>query len=80
MPDFNPTSITINDLNRWVHKAPFEPFVVRMSNGDAYEVPTPDHLIITKILRRVTLEMDDGRSVDINPLHVVSIAAAKNAA
>jgi hypothetical protein len=80
MPDFNPTTITIAEFSRWLHRAPFEPFAIRMSNGDAYEVPTPDHLIITKILRRVTVEMDDGRAFDINPLHVVSIAPIKTAA
>lgn len=80
MPDFNPTSLTIAELKRRLEPAPFVPFVVRMTNGIAYTVPTRDHLTITKILHQVILETDDGQAIDINPLHVATIEAAKNAA
>lgn len=77
MPDFNPVSITITELQRRLTKPAFEPFVIRMTNGAEYAVPTADHLSITKLLRRVTLETDDGRAIDINPLHVATIESAK---
>lgn len=80
MPEFNPVTIIVADLQRWLQRTPFEPFLVKMSNGTAYPVPTSDHLVVTKILHRVTLETDDGRAIDINPLHVASIESLKNAA
>jgi hypothetical protein len=47
-----------------------------MSNGDRLEVPTADHLYITRLLRQVVLETDEPRIVDINPLRVASIERA----
>ncbi len=72
----NPTTTVIAELNRRLAEVPFVPFTIVMSNGDRHEVPTADHLTITRLLRQVVLETDEPRIVDINPLHVASIERA----
>ena len=60
-----------------LHQQPFEPFVIVLANGTRHRVPTVDHLNITRILRRVALEFDDGSFLTINPLHVASLEPPK---
>ena len=76
IPDPNPTSVVLAELMRRLATIPFVPFTIVMSNGDRHEVPTADHLYITRLLRQVVLETDEPRIVDINPLHVASIERA----
>lgn len=72
----NPTTTIIAELNRRQAAVPFVPFTIVMSNGTRHEVPTADHLTITRLLRQVVLETDEPRIVDINPLHVATIERA----
>ena len=60
-------------LSKWHNAVPFVPFVVVTSSGKAYEVPTPDHLTITRLLREVHIEKDDGTGVMISPLHIAAV-------
>ena len=76
IPDPNPTTAVIAELMRRLATVPFVPFTIVMSNGDRHEVPTADHLYITRLLRQVVLETDEPRIIDINPLHVASIERA----
>ena len=61
------------ELNKRLNAGPFAPFAIVMSSGIRYEVPTSDHLTITRLLREVFLEKDDGTAVAINLLHVTAI-------
>ena len=72
-PEFNQTTVMLAELNKRVNAVPFAPFQIVMSSGVRYEVPTPDHLTITKLLREVTVEKDDGTAVAIHLLHVTAI-------
>jgi hypothetical protein len=49
------------------------------SSGNALEVPTPDNLTITRILRRIEIEYTDGSWVEINPLHVTAVEGSPSA-
>ncbi len=72
-PEFNQTTVMLAELNKRVNAGPFVPFLIVMSSGKSYEVPTPDHLTITRLLREVFVEKDDGTAVAINLLHVTAI-------
>ncbi len=60
--------------------APFRPFVMVTSSGKAHEVPTPDNLTITRILRRIDIEYSDGSWAEIIPLHVAAVEGSPSAA
>jgi len=77
MNEQNPVTSIVAELLDRLHKQPFEPFDIVLSNGTRHRVPTVDHLIVTRILRRVVLEFDDGTFVTINPLHVASLEPAR---
>ena len=77
MNDQNPVTLIVAQLLERLHREPFEPFDIVLSNGARHRVPTVDHLNITRILRRVSLEFDDGSFLTINPLHVASLEPAK---
>ena len=76
----NPNVAVLGQLNKRLAAVPFKPFDIVMSSGDRHHVPTPDHITITRLLRRIELETDDVRIVEINPLHVASIEDHQNAA
>lgn len=59
---------------------PFRPFDIVMSNGARHAVPTPDHITITRLLRRIQVETDALHIAEINPLHVASIEDHQDAA
>jgi hypothetical protein len=72
-PEFDPSTIILAELNERLGASPFVPFVIITSSGKAYEVPTPDHLTITRLLRRVSVERDDGTASSVNLLLVTAI-------
>lgn len=80
MAESNPVTLIVAELMRRLGAAPFVPFTIVMSNGDRHEVPTADHLTITRLLRQVVLETDEPRIVDINPLHIVALEHLRPAA
>jgi hypothetical protein len=79
-PEFDPSTTMLAKLNQWHNAVPFVPFVVVTSSGRAYEVPTPEHLTITRLLREVHVERDDGTGVMISPFHVAAIERLEPAA
>ncbi len=80
MAETNPVTLILAELMRRLAAVPFVPFSIVMSNGDRHEVPTADHLTITRLLRQVVLETDEPRIVDINPLHIVALEQPRPAA
>ena len=77
---FDPSTFVVARLNERLAAVPFKPFDIVMSNGVRHHVPTPDHITITRLLRRIHLENDALRLVEINPLHVASIEDHQHAA
>jgi hypothetical protein len=71
--EFNQNTLMLAELNKRLEAVPFVPFTIVTSSGKTYEVPTPDHLTITRLLREVLVEKDDGTAVTVNLLHVVAI-------
>lgn len=82
MPDANPVTLRVAELNRRLAAVPFEPFAIVMSNGERLEVPHPDYVTITKHLRRIEWEsaVPELRIVDVNPLHIAAIERLRPAA
>jgi hypothetical protein len=80
MADFNPATIMVAELNKRLAASPFVPFSIQLSNGHQHVVPTADHLIVTRVLRRVELEFDNGSILEINPLHIVALQSEPSAA
>ena len=70
MPDPNPVTLVVAELLARLQSPDFEPFVIVTSDGSRHEVPTRDHCVVTKILRRIEVETDDGTIAFINPLHI----------
>ena len=52
---------------------PFIPFIITVSDGKTSEVPTPDHVTVTRLLHEIVLEFDDCSIVNLNPLHVTGV-------
>jgi hypothetical protein len=71
--EFNPVTIMIAELNKRLAAVPFAPFTIVTSSGKNYPVPTPDHITITRLLREVFVEYDDGSAATVNPLHIVAV-------
>jgi hypothetical protein len=55
----------------------FRPFVITLSDGARHEVPSRDHCTVTRLLRRVELEHDDGSITHVNPLHITKLELHK---
>lgn len=64
------TSTIVAELLRRLNAQEFQPFSILLSDGSRHEVPTRDHCTVTRLHRRIELEYDDGKIVDVNPLHI----------
>lgn len=78
MPD--PSTIITAQLLRRLNAPNFKPFIIVTSDGSHHTVPSRDHLIITRVLRRVELEHDNGDVEEINPLHITKIKVNRQTA
>src|SRR5688572_13324220 len=58
--EFNSNTVMLAKLNQWLNAVPFIPFQIVTSSGKTYEVPSPDHLTITRLLKEILVERDDG--------------------
>ena len=78
MPD--PTTNIVTELIARLDAREFSPFVIMLSDGSRYEIPSRDHCTVTRLLRRVELEHDNGSITHVNPLHITKLEARKPAA
>jgi hypothetical protein len=62
-----------NCIRERLHSFPFEPFVVRTSDGREYSVPTSDHAAIHPRGSYVVIFSDDDSHTDVAGLHVASV-------
>lgn len=68
------------EINKRLSAAPYVPFTIVTSSGKEYVVPTPDHCTVTRLLREVIVERDDGSASVVNLLHVTAIEKSRRAA
>jgi hypothetical protein len=78
MPD--PTPSIVAEIIARMDEREFRPFAIMLSDGARYDIPSRDHCTITRLLRRIEVEHDDGSITHINPLHITKLEARKPAA
>ena len=65
-------------LREWLNRHPFEPFELRLSNGEAYQVRHPEVLAIGRD-RVAIFDPNSDRVVHVALIHVNSIQALQTA-
>jgi hypothetical protein len=65
-------------IREWVNRQPFEPFVLRLSNGEVHEVRHPECIAIGKARVAVSYPEKD-RFVHVSLIHVNAIGALQTA-
>ena len=68
--------MTANELRDALRKQPFEPFRVRLTTGQAYEIMHPEFAAVTQTSFFVGEPHDDGfpdRMIQCSLLHVVAL-------
>jgi len=65
-------------IREWLNRRPFEPFEVRLSNGESYQVRHPEVVAIGK--NRIAIaELETDRIVHVALIHVNSVSALQPA-
>lgn len=59
-------------IREYLRRKPFEPFVIRMSNGEVHEIRHPECALLMKT-RMVVYDPDDDRSVTCALVHINSV-------
>jgi hypothetical protein len=78
VPD--PTANFVAEIMARLDEREFRPFAIMLSDGARYEIPSRDHCTVTRLLRRIELEHDNGSITHINPLHITKLEWGKPAA
>ncbi len=65
-------------IREWLNRRPFEPFELRLSNGEAYQVRHPEVLAIGKT-RLIIVNPETDVVVHVAVIHVNSIQALQTA-
>src|SRR5438094_5852291 len=69
-------SMNMDTIREWLNRQPFEPFVLRMSNGEVHEVRHPECMAIGKTRMAVSYPEQD-RMVHLSLIHVNAIKAVQ---
>jgi hypothetical protein len=70
--------MTMEIIREFIRREPFEPFVVRLSNGESHEVRHPECVAITRSKVVITYP-DDDRVVHCGLSHVNSVETLQQA-
>lgn len=70
--------MNMETIREWLSRRPFEPFVLRLSNGEAHEVCHPENLALGKT-RIIVVDPALDRVVHVSLIHVNSIEALQAA-
>lgn len=70
--------MNIETIREWLQRRPFEPFILRMSNGEAHEVHHPETLALGKN-RLIVVDPRTDRAVHLALIHVNAIEALQAA-
>ena len=80
MPESNPATLVVAEMMARLRESGFEPFTIVLTDGSRLDIPSADHFTVSRLLRRVTVEHDDGSVIFVNPLHVIKLERLKPAA
>ena len=64
--------MTNETLKSWILRQPFQPFEIRLSNGDRYAVQHPEYAALGKT-NMVVFYPDSDRYAELSVLHVASV-------
>jgi hypothetical protein len=70
--------MNMETIREWLHRAPFEPFELRLSNGEVHQVRHPENVALGKN-RIILIDPETDRAVHWALIHVNSIAALQPA-
>jgi hypothetical protein len=70
--------MTMESIREFIRREPFEPFVIRLSNGESHEIRHPECVAITKSKVIVTYPEED-RVVHATLIHVNAIETLEHA-
>lgn len=70
--------MNIEKIRKFLRHEPFEPFVIRLSNGESHEIRHPECAAITKSKVIVTYP-DEDRDVHCSLIHINTVELLQNA-
>lgn len=70
--------MNVDTIREWLNRQPFEPFVLRLSYGEAHEIRHPECLALGKT-RVIVSYPDTDRVVHLSLIHVNAIEALQAA-
>lgn len=66
--------MNLETIREWSNRQPFEPFVIKLANGDSFEVRHPENIALTKTKVLLGYPETD-RAVHVALIHINSIEA-----
>ncbi len=66
--------MNLETIREWINHQPFEPFMLKLSNGDTFEVRHPENIALTKTKILLGYPETD-RAVHVALIHINSIGA-----
>jgi hypothetical protein len=66
--------MNMDTIREWLHRQPFEPFEIRLSNGEVYPVGHPENVALAKTRIAISYPETD-RIVHCSLVHINSIEA-----
>jgi hypothetical protein len=76
----DPATTIVAEIVARLDERDFRPFVITLSDGARYRIPSRDHCTVTRLPRRIELEHDDGSITHINPQHIAKLELRRPAA
>lgn len=70
--------MNMESIRQWLNRRPFEPFVLRLSNGETHEVRHPENVVLLKT-RIIIGYPETDRAVHCSLIHVNSVEALQSA-
>lgn len=70
--------MNMESIREWLNRRPFEPFVLRLSNGETHEVRHPENVVLLKT-RIIVGYPETDRAVHCSLIHVNSVDALQSA-
>lgn len=71
--------MNMDTIREWLHRQPFEPFELHLSNGEVYTVWHPELIMLGKTKLAVNYDPENERFAHVSLIHVNSIRPASPA-
>jgi hypothetical protein len=76
----DPSTTIVAEIIARLDEREFRPFAIVLSDGARSDIVSRDHCTVTRLLRRIEVEHDDGSITHVNPLHITGLELRKPAA